>query len=453
MNKSPIDYILPPYLPRGKGAQSYYDTLRDAIFGTGKSGQSLADLAARKAFKAAANQAASYAKSKMNSRRASKPAAKQQSAPPPTISVKSTKVADLSAPVAVSQAYSSNYVRKIGRPQLNIDYDPADAKDCARFEFSVITNWYIVPNDPAGKGLSWWKLGTTLPVLANTQPVFFVTPTNLSTKLANYEKIYQRYAFRELDVCLVTNQATSSVGQYGVSYVNSLSSLTNAGVGVAAQSLSVVMDYDPAVVSPLWSNQCFKAQHKGCRTWSSVYLTGGGALTPYVPVSGPVGAQNQFYGCVQSGLMTAGNCPVDANQNPIALLMVKGVVDFYSTQPVTTGNPSLSRIPYERLLNYHLKVESERSETLRRRDAALVEAMFDEDEEKKEGPKAQNMAECKSHDDARCKALHERAILEGSNFLCLDCGREHHHSSDDDFSELPRPTMQRAPSARAVVRK
>jgi len=289
-----------------------------------------------------------------------------------------SRIGEIVAPVSVNEAFTSNYVGFKGRAQLNIDQPPSNPNDCARIEFSVWTPWQLVPASASSTALLW-SSGALPSGTGNT--IVFISPANLSSRLATFSRIFQRYAFRELEFCMVTQKGTNINGNYGVSVVNNLQSLTNAAVAVAPQLTSVVMDYDPAVLSPLYSNQCIKFRDNGTKTWTTV-LSASSGPTPYDPIDSLGTAEAQSF---QIGLYGAGACPVDSTQAPISQLMVKGIIDYYCMQPVTTGNPALdivdekgNWVPIQDTWVEHLKERSLQWRKFKQEQASDCHSSFDD---------------------------------------------------------------------------
>jgi hypothetical protein len=162
----------------------------------------------------------------------------------------------------------------------------------------------------------------------------FVSPTQLCTKLQSFAQIFERYAFREVDFCFVTNSNTSRNGQLSAAYINDLDQFTSV-IGPATGPMTVyqTMDYNPSCMAPVWSNMCVKMKFDGTRTWST-NLAG-----IYQPANLLPDCSEADY---QGVILVAGNVTVDATQSNIATLMVRGTIDFYGSRTFNSTPSSIT---------------------------------------------------------------------------------------------------------------
>jgi len=240
-----------------------------------------------------------------------------------------SKIADLVAPVSVNSAFTSNMIKVSGNAQKLVDYS-FPSNDSARIEFSAYTPWNVINSTTTNQLLVWWSTGTSKPTGGNGVSALPVTPASLSSKLATYEHIYQRYAFRELSFCLVTQSPTSYQGACSIGYIADIENwVQQVNTLNAPISAATVLDYNPSCLAPLYSNECITMKHTGTKTWDTMQEYSS-AIAPNQPLD--ANSSNVAQYC-QGLLAVGGSSPVSSTQAPVLSLMVKGIIDFYGTRP------------------------------------------------------------------------------------------------------------------------
>jgi len=214
-----------------------------------------------------------------------------------------------SAPVSMMTQFGPSFVRGGGDAQKGSDFEASDGSERVHFSdtFGITIQ---AGSSTASYGLSGGGAGTYAASL---------TPENVSSRLAQYEEMYQWYAFRDLLItyCPLISTNTS------VGYNLGINQNTSMAISEGAPSAADVNEYSPSMAGPVYVPQTMKYSYHGKKLWSTSTDTGSDALQS-------VQAQLQ---CILDGTPTA--------STTYGKLRITGAIDFYKQCPVFTTDPAL----------------------------------------------------------------------------------------------------------------
>jgi hypothetical protein len=144
-----------------------------------------------------------------------------------------------------------------------------------------------------------------------------LTPSAISTRLTNFEELYQFYAIRELRLCYTNDVGSSTAGSVALGlYQNA-----NGIYGFSTLTQQQVLEMDPSLKTAVWEPDTLAYRHTGTKLWQTTKVDA---------------ATAGYY--AQVSLCAALNGVLSAST--LGSLWLEYVIDFYKPTPVET-NPAL----------------------------------------------------------------------------------------------------------------
>jgi hypothetical protein len=143
-------------------------------------------------------------------------------------------------------------------------------------------------------------------------------PSAMSTRMSQYEEMYQFYAYRNLTVWFVPEQGTAAVGSLALGLMQDWNEDTS---NFATPTKQQVMEFKPSLFTQIGLPCKLQYLHRGSKLW-----------TTSVSNSQPGDLSQQIAAVAVLAGATA--------STTYGSLYVEGVIDFYRQSPVQS-NPSL----------------------------------------------------------------------------------------------------------------
>jgi len=209
-----------------------------------------------------------------------------------------------SAGVSYSLAMPSSFIKRIGGPQKIADFDTSGG--CERVSFA---DQFTLPIK-AGSTTAAAGFGSTALYYKD------LTPSSVSPRLAQYEQLYQYYAFRKLRIIYQPLSGSTTAVGMNIGLINGTTN--NADDLIPSPTATTVMELRPAMQGLVWSTNEMSYEHNGARLFDTDAAKSAEELVTQAALV-----------CVLDGTPVAGTT--------YGKLHISGIIDFYKDVPVPTS--------------------------------------------------------------------------------------------------------------------